>query len=269
MSTSLYVKRRISWRSAESLVFRMAKFGDHIGYPELRTMSFEQVKSWFKENGIDWTALITDVRYPETPVPYVENLLGAHSVFQGTGSASVSYVNAQGETEVTYTGEGTLASDYAAKLEAACEARDRAIESRSVEELYTALTKMLSAIESFLWQAARDYEGKYGSSPEIDLASRQITLKEKVREWVPIISGGQELDLSKRDWSLVTHAIAMRNDEGVHPKHRIQGITHKELVSRLNEFRDGPASVLFRLHLVLGRPCPSKLIRAVHYPDVV
>jgi len=232
-------------------------------------MSFEEVKSWFQENEVDWTALITDVRYPETPVPYVENLLGAHSVFESIGSASVSYVNAQGETEATYTGEGMLATDYAAKLEAACEARDRAIESRSVEELYTAITKMLSAIESFLWQAAKDYEGKYGARPEIDLASRQITLKEKVNKWVPIISGGHKLDLSKRDWSLVTEAIEMRNDQAIHPKQRIQGITHNELASRINEFRDGVASVLFRLHLVLGRSCPSKLIRAVHYPDVV
>ncbi len=199
MPESLHLKSRISRSSAESLVFAMAKFGDHIGYKELRSMSFEQVQSWFKENGIDWTELITDARYHENPIPYVENLIGAHSVFSSTGGGSVSYVNSQGETEATYTGSGTLAIDYAAKMEAACDARDRAIASRSVEELYTALTKMLSAIESFLWQAAKDHEGKYGTTPEIDLFSRELTLKEKVRTWVPMMSDGNKFDLSKRN----------------------------------------------------------------------
>ena len=166
-------------------------------------------------------------------------------------------------------GPGALVmSNCMAHFEAACLARDRAISESSAFAFYESLSQGISSVEALLNDCARVWN-KQGNTPYLeDSFENKVSLETKLGEWIPLISGGLEVDKSNRNWSNFKELRKIRDNEAMHPSLPSRGISYKKLAININKFRYGIAFFLGNLHVTLGRRVPAVIINAIYFPDV-
>lgn len=253
--------KRISERNAYKMILAMAFHGNHYNdmYGHLRTVS--DVKAHYTQNGREFSRVVAHCRDFSLNVPIYENLIGAQWTAEGVTVSRPSHIT--GEFEPIVSGDGIFnESDYWATFEISKEDFDNAIESGRWERFLSAVNAGIAAVEAFL---NHEYMTRLRVSGE-DAALRE-NLEVKIKTW-PAKLTGSGFDLSGRSWASFTKLKKLRDDGFQHRKARNTGMSRKEHLGLLNEYKLAVPRLLFDLHVHFKVRCPSAIIRYAYYPEV-
>ena len=139
------------------------------------------------------------------------------------------------------------------------------VQSESLEELLSAITKGIASIDSFLVEVATDWNYNHPAMPPFDLADHRLNTEGRIDEWIPTITGSR-LEKSGRNWQDYVTLRRRRNAWDQHDKDPCRTISLEELAEIGNLFGTGVAGVLFDLHALTQRRVPSKIVKFKYFP---
>ena len=257
-------KPKLSKNQAKDKICAHAMFGNHGN--DLRPKSPEEAQEYFLQKGVNTDILVEQCRDYKKFVPDFENLIG--STWQ-TVDASVSLIDSDKEVINEMKEPGLFIwSNCEAHFEAACDARDRAVDKVSYSAFQECLSQGFASIEAFFSAQARFWNKQHPDNELIGSETHKVSLEDKIEEWVPKMSNGKKIDKTGKVWNDFKILKKARGDNAIHPKLPGQGISYRALAKQINGFRLWIAQLLANLHLLLGLPVPSIIINAVHMPEV-
>lgn len=243
----LNVRMKISEKQAKKLIFDLVKYSDHSNRSLTDGLKNKTIEQWFEQNKYPFKRLVSDTRDWEYTVPFVENTMDSKVYIRGAGIINVS--------------------DYQGEFESALEYRDAAINNADIETYNLCIAKLFASLASYLYHKAECYNAENEDKLE-DAQGSPVSLEEKIKLWVPILSGGKELDSSKKYWELFQAQLAQCNKGAIHPKCSAQDLSSVELAEKVNDLRGGIINIMYELHVLLNDEIKSQLVRAVYFPDV-
>lgn len=268
----LAVRPIISEREAEKMVWTFIQHGNHSRHDQMKFASKKSIENWFSENNEPLTKVIPRCRnFFSASIPFVENFIGSTwTVWSEGGTVKAGLIKGgQSEPEIEIEGPGTISVGYESKFEAACRAREKAVEGASLEEFHTAIVKGISSIEAFvshrvdIWNHSPIAYKKLGESK-----GAKVSFEDKIKVWIPIMREGEKLNLGGVMWADFLFLQAIRDGDAIHAKKFAQAITFLDLAFALNKFKTGIADFLLQLHVLFGEPLPRSVIRAKFFPEV-
>ena len=262
----LRYKSKISFKVAVEKIAIHAMLGEHNVVP--RPTTKKEVCEWFLSRKQNPNIFAEKCRDYRENVPCFENLLGSTWEFSGSGKVEIVDTES-GESfgEISDPGKVSF-SVYRTKFEAACKARDRAVENASYDDFHDALTNGIASIGSYIAELARAWNKQNPSDQLIDSNLNKVRLDDKFDIWIPKITKGKKLNKSERDWADFVTLKRIRDQEAAHPKCGGQAISYNDLAKHIDEFRWGIAGLLGSLHRLAGQWIPSAVIDAFYMPDV-
>jgi hypothetical protein len=276
MAKTLEVDNWLSAKEARMLVFYFIRWGDH-SKDYLRQLPDNILEVELKQAGYDLTRQITELQEnPHRAISWFENLfVGGTCEIETSPGAKVTHSFLVDGVEVSnkeFEEHAVLRQAHTADFLAACIARDEAIRNRSFDSFYTAIAKGFSSIEAYFTLRTLVYNTKC-EDPSKKLSERRrkggfISLDEKIKEWLPIMTG-ITVDVGKSPaWDDYKFLRNIRNDVVIHPKPGAGLSTIEELADGLNCFRYGIGLIMFLLHQAFNDTIQSSIIRAMRYPTV-
>lgn len=272
MKTSdLAVRPLISPKEAEKMIWAFIYHGNHSRHEVMRGQPKHRIEKWFSDNEEPVPKLVTRCRsFFDTSVPFVENFISSTFtlVADAEGNAKASIRRGNGPV-IEFDAPGTIGLDYESKFESACKARDNAIHGASLEEFHTAIIKGIASIESFIGLKAEDWNHSLAAYTKInDSKGAKVTFEDKVKLWIPIMTGGTKLDCGGAMWADFLFLQAIRDHDAIHAKSFAQGVSFSTLASAINKFKTGIADFLLQLHLLFSEAVPRTIIRARFFPEI-
>jgi len=251
---------RISERSAYNMVLAMAYYGNHYHDIQGHIRTVSDVKEQYAINGYDFLRVIQKCRDFARTVPVFENLLGAQWVTRGVAVSRQNPSTAGFESIVS--GDGLYnENNYWASFEISLEDFDSAIASGRWERFLSAVSAGLAAIEAFLNEQYIICLAAQSNDPALRLG-----LVDKLKTW-PVHLTGRPFDLSGRSFQSMQKLKKLRDDDFQHRKTIRTGVTRKQHLMLLNEFRFAIPKLLLDLHVHFGCRCPSAIIRYAYHPE--
>jgi len=254
-------KKRISERNAHNMILAMAFHGNHYNDLHGHIRFVSDVRAHYAQNGLDFARVVAHCRDYSQSVPIYENRIGAQWTAEGVTLSRPNHIT--GEYEPVVRGDGIYnESDYWATFEISKEDFDSAIESGRWERFLAAVNAGIAAVEAFM-------NHQYMTRLRVlgDDAALRKSLETKMKEW-PAMLTGDAFDLSSRPWASFSKLKKLRDDGFQHRKAIATGITRKEHVSLLNEYKQAVPRLLLNLHIHFGVRCPSVIIRYAYHPEI-
>ena len=268
----LAVRPLISPREAEKMIWVFIRHGNHSHRDAIKDAPKHSIEKWFAANNQSLKTLIPRCRwYFKSGVPFVENYIGSTWTVSSEGSEIKTSIIKGGRVnpEIEIEGPGTIGIDYESKFESACRARDRTIESASLDDLHTAIIKGIASIESYIAHIVTDWNHSAIDSARLDDSkSARTSFEDKIKIWVPTMADGRKLNLGGQMWADFLLMQGIRDNDAIHAKKLGCGISFKDLALVLNKFKTGIADFLLQLHILFGDPAPRVVIRARFYPEI-
>jgi len=243
----LNVRIKISEKQAKKLIFDLVKYSDHSNRSLTDGLKNKTIEQWFEQNKYPFKRLISDTRDWGYTVPFVENTMDSKVYISGAGIINVS--------------------DYQSEFESALEYRNSTINNADIAAYHACIAKLFASLASYLSLKAECYNAENEDKLE-DAQGSPVSLEEKIKLWVPILSGGKELDSSKKSWDLFQVQLAQYNEDAINPKCSVQDLSCVELAEKVNDLRGGIINIMYELHVLLNDEIKSQLVRAVYFPDV-
>ncbi|WP_017220944.1 hypothetical protein [Moritella dasanensis] len=257
----LKVRVNIAEKQAKKLIFDLVKYSDHSNRDLTDGLKNKVIEQWFEENKYPFKRLVSDTRNWNYTVPFVENTL---------------------DSKVYISGEGILnVSDYQGDFDSALAFRDLAINEANFAAGYAAysacLTKLNASLTSYLSAKAQAYNVDNADVIDIkdmiDIEDENISLEDKISQWVPLFTTGNAVDINNKSWALFTAQLAecnvlVGNAHTSNPTLTTDGLSATQLAAKVNDLRGGIISIMYELHVLLNDEMKSQLIRAVYFPDV-
>lgn len=254
-------KKRISERNAYNMVVSMALYGNHYNDIHGNIRAVSDVKAHYDQNGRDFKRVIAACRDFAESVPFYENLIGAQWTAEGVTVSRPSHIT--GEYEPVVSGDGVYnESDYWANFEISKEDFDSAITSGRWERFLAAVNAGIAAVEAFLNHQYMVRLRVAGNDPAL-----RGNLEEKMKTWPETLTG-RSFDLSNRSWSSFSKLKKLRDEGFQHRKSTSTGVTRKEQLALLNEYKYAVPRLLLDLHIHFEERCPSAIIRYAFYPEI-
>ncbi|MBF0633083.1 MAG: hypothetical protein HQK85_00330 [Nitrospinae bacterium] len=269
----LAVRPKISPYEAEKMIWTFIRHGNHRHRDAMKGAPKRRIEEWFAENNEPLSKLVTQCRsYFEIIVPFVENCIGSTwtAISEGGGGVTVSLIKSgKDEPEMEVTAPGTIGVSYEAKFESACRARDKAIDSASLEELHTSIIKGIASIESYIAHRVEIWNRSIDANMQLnDKKNAKVSFEDKIKIWIPKMTGGVKLDIAGQMWADFLFLQGIRNGDAVHAKKFAQGTSFSDLALALNKVKTGIANFLLQLHILFDEPVPRVVIRARFFPEV-
>ncbi|KXO14242.1 hypothetical protein AKG98_318 [Moritella sp. JT01] len=243
----LNVRMKISEKQAKKLIFDLVKYSDHSNRSLTDGLKNKTIEQWFEQNKYPFKRLVSDTRDWEYVVPFVENTMDSKVYISGAGIINVS--------------------DYQGEFESALEYRNTAINNADIEAYHACIAKLFVSLASYLSFKAECYNAENEDKLE-DAQGSPVSLEEKIKLWIPILSGGKELDSSKKSWDLFQAQLAQYNEDAINPTFLAQDLSATQLAEKVNDLRGGIINIMYELHVLLSDEIKSQLVRAVYFPDV-
>lgn len=243
----LNVRMKISEKQVKKLIFDLVKYSDHSNRSLTAGLKNKTIEQWFEQNKYPFKRLVSDTRDWGYTVPFVENTMDSKVYISGAGIINVS--------------------DYQGEFESALAYRDAVINNADIEAYHLCIAKLFASLASYLYHKAECYNAENEDQLE-DAQGSPVSLEEKIKLWVPILSGGKELDSSKKSWDLFQAQLAQCNKDAIHPECLAQDLSSVELAEKVNDLRGGIINIMYELHVLLNDEIKSQLVRAVYFPDV-
>lgn len=254
-------KKRIPERHAYNMVLAMAFHGNHYKDLHGNIRAVADVKAHYAQNGRDFSTIVAQCRDFSQSVPFYENLIGAQWTAEGVTVSRPSHIT--GEYEPVLSGDGVYnESDYRATFEISKEDFDNAIESGRWERFLTAVNAGIAAVEAFLNHQYMTLLRVPNDNPAL-----RDNLETKIKTWPGKLTG-RAFDLSGRSWASFSKLKKLRDDGFQHRKAISTGMSRKEHVVLLNEYKLAVPRLLLDLHIHFGVRCPSAIIRYAYYPEI-
>lgn len=254
-------KKRISERNAYNMILAMAFHGNHYNDIHGHIRAVSDVKAHYAQNGREFSRVVAHCRDFAQSVPIYENLIGAQWTAEGVTVSRPNHIT--GEYEPIVSGDGIYnESDYWATFEISKEDFDNAIESGRWERFLSAVNAGIAAVEAFL---NHEYMTRLRVSGD-DAALRE-NFEVKIKTW-PAKLTGSAFDLSGRSWASFSKLKKLRDDGFQHRKARNTGMSRKEHLGLLNEYKLAVPRLLFDLHVHFKVRCPSAIIRYAYHPEI-
>ena len=238
MGSKLKYVARLSRTEAGFKVCAHAMFGAHSTEPRPKTPP--EVAQFFQHRGASPDAIAEECRDFRRRVPCFETALGATWNVTAEGGGKVQVINdLTAEIESSVTTDGILSmSVYQSTLEAACRARDRAVETFSFEEYHATVQAGIASVEAFIQAAVDRWNHFHADDKLIDSKQNKVSLQTKLDEWIPRMTGGNRLHKGDQRWAHFKQLVVFR-DAAVHPKSGSYGMTLADLAELINMFRPG------------------------------
>ena len=220
---------------------------------------------------VDWVArstgtlLVKEARNYRQPLPYVENLADGTTWHLSAGASLHDPKTGQ----IIASGPGVAsACPHLALFEKASDARQRAVDNVSYEELLTAISLGQASIEGLLAYLVKRWNDSCPKAQSLhDRHLHRVTIAEKIHDWYPRMTGAR-LSKNARVWQKFVSLKRLRNKEAAHPQNDSYCVRHQHLARLVNDFRCGIALLFGQLHLRAGYRIPQVVLKAYYYPDV-
>jgi hypothetical protein len=254
------------------MILEMGKYGNHNYHFERRIDTDEDVVRFLNEQGINFEGLVESCRQKNATVPRLENRITPQFIGGSPPGGYMAVKNARGETlaslEDGESGPMTM-STYWSRFERAVDAYDRCLSRTSYEDLLSAISSGTSSLEAYIHNRAEDYNRQNSSDLLEDSKDNKVTFDDKVKYWVPKISGKNFDKGSNRNWSEFKELRRVRDQEDQHPGTSAYAHSFKSMEKLLNLFRGGVAGLLLDLCIHFGeKQVPTVIIRRAHMPKV-
>ncbi|WP_439860983.1 hypothetical protein [Pseudomonas sp. MBLB4136] len=254
-------KKRISERNAYNMILALAFHGNHYNDIHGQIRAVSDVKAHYAQNGRDFARVVAHCRDFSQSVPIYENLIGAQWTAEGVTVSRPNHIT--GEYESVVSGDGVYnESDYWATFEISKEDFDSAIQTGRWERFLAAVNAGIAAVEAFL---NHQYMTRLRASGD-NVALRE-NIETKMKTW-PAKLTGSAFDLSGRSWASFSKLKKLRDDGFQHRKAITTGISRKQHLELLNEYKQAVPRLLFDLHVHFDVRCPSAIIRYAYYPEI-
>ena len=260
----LQYRAKISAKQASDKILAHTQFGNH--GQGLRPNDEGELNAYFGRLGINPSDVIEECRDPSRTAPDFENVIDSTWITSGAGVAAI---DDNGDVVAEAEGPSQLiASTYQNHFEAACSARDRAVSEGSVAAFHECLSQGFASIEAFLNTEVTRWNKRLTHAPLLDSEDFKVSLEAKLIDWLPILSGGKQLDRTGHSWNDFKKLKKLRDEHAIHEKQPAHSISYKKLAKNIDCFRFGIAQLLWDMHLLLGQTVPAVIINAVYTPDV-
>lgn len=270
-TNDLAVRPLISARESEKMIWHFIRHGNHSRRDAMKSAPKNSIEGWFAENNEPLRKLVIRCRSYERTVPFVENLASSSwYTLSESGGVSASIIKSgKDQPEIEVLGPGIISVDYEKKFESACQAKTKAIEEASLDELHTSIIKGIASIESYIAHRTEIWNRQnITQAPLNDNKNAKVPFDDKIRIWIPIMANGQKLNLGGKMWADFQNLREIRDNDAIHPKSFAQGISFSDLAAKINLFRTGIADFLLQLHILFDEAVPRIIIRARHFPEV-
>jgi hypothetical protein len=259
--SSIRIKPRISSSSASKMVVAMAMYGNHNKDIPRKITTVANVSDHFSQNGMDFKKEVSKCRNFLYHVPMYENLLAAQWTTQGVTVTKPDHIT--GEFKEIVSGEGTYnETDYWALFDLAREDFDHALVTGNYQRFLSSVNSGLASIENFL-----NHQYLIRTRSQLNDEALKKDIEAKFDEWILLFTS-KRYDKSGRDWAAFKKLKNLRNEDFQHQKSIASGISFRDLVVLLNDFKYGICQVLMQLHILVGERCPTSIIRYSYYPEI-
>ena len=253
---------------AKSLILVMAKYGNHYFCGNLHTE--KDVRKYFKDQNAIFDKVVERCRDFNEPVPFIENFALSTWTVSGEGASVARINNGSGDLEQETEAPGELImSVYWASFEHASQLFHQAIERASSMHFISAVTFGVASIEGYLKYRSEIWNKLHPDQQLIDTKAHSVRFEDKIKEWIPLMTGGKQLDRRTRVWSDFLALQKIRDHQGIHPKQSGRAVSYHQLVNIMNKFRTGIAGFLVDLHILFDEKIPSQIIRVSFTPEIV
>jgi hypothetical protein len=199
-----------------------------------------------------------------------ENLVGSSWHVIGGVTASLINSAAPNDPDTVVQGPGTISmASYWTHAESCAAARDRSVAKASYAEIQVAITFGIAALEGYLAHRVAIWNREHAEEALHEPSGARQSFEQRIKAWVPAMTGGRQLDRSKRNWQDYLRLKDVRDNIAIHPKASGHGASYALLVKLLNQLRTGIFGVLVDLHILFGERIPRVIIRGLYTPEVV
>jgi hypothetical protein len=265
MSVALRWRSKRSAGQARDLLYAIVRYGNNYNF-DAAAWSDAQVRGAFAARSLDFNKTVLEARNPSAPLPF-ENLIGS-SWEVGDGAKVGAHNMLTGETENEVEGPATFSlHSYWTSFESAVQARDRVVDRNSSQPLGEMLAAGVASVETYLRHRAKIFNDLGGYPPLVDDAQHKVPFDQKLREWVPLTSDGEHLDLGSRHWQDFKALRDLRDNVVIHNKSVSVAWSFRDIANTVNRFRS-VAAVLIDLHKLHHEKCPAIVIKAAYAPHL-
>lgn len=255
-----------------AMILTMGKYGNHNKHFERPFDNDDDVVVYLREQSIDFDQLVEICRHRDQDVPHLENLITSEWTGGAPPGGYLVVKNERGEILSGFkdgeSGRMTM-STYSSRFERAVAAFDRCLETTSYEDLLSAISSGISSIEAYVGYRVETYNRQHPNSPLVDNKWNKVSFDDKIKQWIPIMSG-KEFDKGKnQNWADFKVLRAVRDKEDAHPGSSAYAHSFKDMARLLNRFRGGIAGLLLGLCIHFGeKQVPTLIIRRAYLPKV-
>lgn len=266
------VDEKRSRRETREMILAMGKHGNHNKHFERLFDTDDDVIAYLREEGFDFDRLVETCRNRDQNVPRVENLISS----EWTGGApSGGYLVVKDERGDVLSGftdgdSGKMTtSTYWSRFERAVAAFDRCLDTTSYEDLLAGVSSGVSSIEAYVGGRIETHNRRHPEDRLVDNKQNKVSFDDKIKLWVPRMSG-EKFDKGKnRNWSDFKVLRAVRDQEDAHPKTSAYAHSFRDMGALLNRFRGGIAGLLLDLCVHFGeKQVPTVVVRRAYLPKV-
>ncbi len=256
--------KRINEKRAKALLAMLARCGN-IFDAEISTAA-DDIRGYCLRRGIDYQHMIERARTYGEQIPHLENLVG--SVWTSEGAKISRVYQDTGEEEILVEGDGQYSEAYYwTAFEQAVGHLNQMIEKQAMFELHSAIERGVASVEAYISHRAHHWNRLNKDKSLHDNESEKVRLEDKLRNWVPIMSGGRRIDLGSRSWQNFAQLKSIRDKSVIHPNRSSFGMSIVEMASIANLFKSGIAESLVELHLLFQERIPAIIIKESFAPD--
>jgi hypothetical protein len=266
------VDERRGRRETRDMILNMGKYGNHNKHFERPFDTDEDVVSYLQDEGFDFERLVDTCRQKDQNVPSLENLFTSEWIGVSPPDGYLVVTNSRGEVLSGFrdgeSGRMTM-STYWSRFERAVTSFDHCLETTSYEDLLSALSSGVSSIEAYIGYRVDEYNRLHPGDELMDSRQNKVSFDDKIKEWIPIMSGNKFDKGKNRNWSDFKVLRAVRDQEDAHPKTSAYAHSFKDMCALLNRFRSGIAGLLLDLCIHFGeKQVPTTVIRRAYLPKI-
>jgi hypothetical protein len=252
-------------RETRDIVLSMGEYGNHNKHFERPFDTDDDVIAYLREEGFDFDRLVEACRHRDEHVPRVENLITSEWTGGEPPGGYLVVREERGDVLSGFTdaGSGTMTtSTYWSRFERAASAFERCLETTSYEDLLSCLSSGVSSIEAYIGGKVESHNRRRPGDELVDSKRSKVSFDEKIKLWVPRMSG-EKFDKGKnRNWSDFKVLSAVRDQEDAHPKTSAYAHSFDDMAKLLNRFRGRIAGLLLDLCIHFGeKQVPRTIIR--------
>lgn len=234
-------------------------------YPPQGFKTEDAVREAYQQLGLDFDRFAGQSRALGSQFPF-ENLVPMGS---WSTSGGIKYIGSDGKTIVDMPSPGIITtSQYEASFERAVGHMEVALMRSDSGPMLDSLVAGVSAIEAYVSHRVAIWNAANPSALLTETPPRRMPFDAKVREWIPAMTGGRQIDMGVAPWQVFDRLRNLRDKRQSHANVASFGTTYIELAQIINDFGLGIAGLLRLLHLIFEEQVPPVVLRACYMPIV-